>query len=234
MFGGVPEKLSQNARRQKVARVGARGHLPQRAELRRRQLQGFADARRVPLRHAPAQVVGRQKRVDHVQMLDGHADVRWFGALGDIREDVAHAIRVARRRAGSRRASRTRGVLTHDGLVAVLVEHAPHELSRQELVLGAVQLLAARGPVHQVGDANGPVYAHRVRVPVELGERLQKRVQNLQRRRERLGEMKLVQHVQHQRLERVRADQRVVRAQQTTLVEAPSLDEHDRALEQPG
>jgi hypothetical protein len=72
-----------------------------------------------------------------------------------------------------------RGVRPHDGLVAVLVEHAPHELSRQKLVLGAVHLIAAHSAVHQVGDQNGAVYAHRVRVPVELGERLQKRVQNL-------------------------------------------------------
>mmetsp|Transcript_8987 Transcript_8987/g.37774 ORF Transcript_8987/g.37774 Transcript_8987/m.37774 type:complete len:289 (-) Transcript_8987:233-1099(-) len=178
VFNSVPEKLAQHARRQKVARVRARGHLPQSAELRRRQLQGFADARRVPLRHAPAQVVGRQKRVDHVQVLDGHADVRCFGARVFDAEELAHALRVARRRARSS-ASRTRGVRPHDGLVAVLVEHAPHELSRQKLVLADVHLIAAHSAVHQVGDQNGAVYAHRVRVPVELGERLQKRVQNL-------------------------------------------------------
>ena len=63
----------------------------------------------------------------------------------------------------------------------------------------------------EVVEGYRPDDAHRVVIPVERREEHQKLVQHLERRRQL--SVKPVQDVQHQRLQRVRADQRVVRAQ---------------------
>ena len=115
----------------------------------------------------------------------------------------------------------------HNGFVPVLVQHAPQKLGGKQQTRGQVGREGTHG-VERV-QRHGSVDGHRVRVPVELGEEGEKLVQNLQRRRQLLVER--VEHVQHQRLQRVRGDERVVRAQNAGLVESPGFYEDDRSLE---
>ena len=188
---GVSEKRFEK-RRARGARRASRCRREARSTFRP-EPQRLSYALRVPLGHGSSEVVGRQQRVDDVEVLDEHR----AGAPRALLIDAAH-----------------------DGFVPVLVEHAPQNSGKQQ----------TRGQVGREGTHgveriqwHGSVDGHRVRVPVELGEEGEKLVQNLQRRRQLLVER--VEHVQHQRLQRVRGDERVVRAQDSGLVESPGFYE---------
>ena len=195
---GVSEKRLEKRRAGGV--VARRVIGAKRAQTFRPEPQRLSNALGVALRHGSTEVVGRQQRVDDVEVLCGHG----------ARAPRALLIDAA-----------------HDGIVPVLVEHAPQKLGGEQQTRGGV---GGKG-THAVElvQRHGAVDGHRVRVPVELGEEGEKLVQNLQRRRQLLVEG--VEHVQHQRLQRVGGDERVVRAQDSGLVESPGFDEDDGSLE---
>ena len=202
MTHGVAEELLEHANGAEAFAAGAR--LPQRGEPLRAERQSLAYALGVTLAHAPPEIVAGEQRIHDVEVLTRHGPRGRVGAAAQL---GAH------------------------GFVAVFVHHPPHEIGGEQRTL-RVNLRSftdRTGHLVEILQGHGPVDADRELVPVKVGKEHEKLVQHLQRRGELL--MKPVEDVQHERLQRVRADQRVVRAEQPPLVETPRLDQHDGPLE---